>query len=208
MFTWNFVQKEGQETETLANRSQLLSSQYTIRSGQKSQALIIDDAQWRHVGVYKCIADIDGKVIQAQISLDVLSELWCQSPRNSFKQTSCIFCTVPQTNLSIRGNTDNLRELDTVTIECDVIANPSANITWFKKTSERVRALTSNPKTSIVRHLINSPIGPLSSSTLTVRNLEKSDSGYYICEARNNYSSSESVSFNFTVMSKSDYYEY
>ena len=45
----------------------------------------------------------------------------------------------------------------------------------------------------------------LATPLLTVRNLEESDSGYYICEARNNYSSSESVSFNFTVMSKSDY---
>ena len=75
MFTWNFTQKEAQEMETVANRSQLLSSQYAVRIGQKSQALIIDDAQWRHVGVYKCIADIDGMIIQAQTSLDVLSEL-------------------------------------------------------------------------------------------------------------------------------------
>ena len=75
MFTWNFTQKEAQEMETVANRSQLLSSQYALRIGLKSQALIIDDAQWRHVGVYKCIADIDGMIIQAQTSLDVLSEL-------------------------------------------------------------------------------------------------------------------------------------
>ena len=61
--------------ETVANQSQLLSSQYTIRSGQKSQALIIKDAQWRYVGVYMCIADLDGMIIQAQTSLDVLSEL-------------------------------------------------------------------------------------------------------------------------------------
>ena len=72
MFTWNFVQMEGQK---MANRSQLLSSQYTIRSGRNSQVLIIEDAQWRHVGVYKCITDIDGMIIQAQTSLDVLSEL-------------------------------------------------------------------------------------------------------------------------------------
>ena len=75
MFTWNFTQKEAQEMEIVANRSQLLSSHYAVRIGQKSQALIIDDAQWRHVGVYKCIADIDGMIIQAQTSLDVLSEL-------------------------------------------------------------------------------------------------------------------------------------
>ena len=76
MFTWNFVQKDDQKMETVANRSQLLSSQYyTARSGRKSQALIIEDAQWRHVGVYKCITHIDGMIIQAQTSLDVLSEL-------------------------------------------------------------------------------------------------------------------------------------
>ena len=75
MFMWNFTKKEAQEMETVANRSQLLSSRYTVRIGLKSQALIIDDAQWRHVGVYKCIADIDGMIIQAQTSLDVLSEL-------------------------------------------------------------------------------------------------------------------------------------
>ena len=76
MFTWKFTQTEAQETETVVNRSQLLSYQYTVRSGRKSQALIIHDAQWRHVGVYKCIADIDGIIIiQAQTSLDVLSEL-------------------------------------------------------------------------------------------------------------------------------------
>ena len=67
--------------EIVANRSQILSSEYTVTSEQKSQALIIDNAQWRHVGVYKCIADIDGMIIQAQTSLDVLSELlFCQSP--------------------------------------------------------------------------------------------------------------------------------
>ena len=75
MFTWSFTHKEAQEMEIVANQSQPLSSQYTIRSGQKSQALIIEDAQWRHVGVYKCIADIDGMIIQAHTSLDVLSEL-------------------------------------------------------------------------------------------------------------------------------------
>ena len=84
IFTWNFTQKEAQEIETVANRNQPLSSQYTIRSGEKSQTLIIDDAQWRHAGVYKCIADIDSMVIQVQASLDVLSELervlFCQSP--------------------------------------------------------------------------------------------------------------------------------
>jgi hypothetical protein len=84
MFTWNLTKQGAQEMEIIANRIQLLPSQYTVRSGRKSQALIIDDAQWRHVGVYKCIAAIDGTVIEAQTSLDVLSELYraivCQTP--------------------------------------------------------------------------------------------------------------------------------
>jgi hypothetical protein len=76
MFTWNFTQQGAQEMEIVGNRIQLLPSQYTIRNGQKSQALIINDAQWKYVGVYKCIAAIDGTIIEAQTSLDVLSELY------------------------------------------------------------------------------------------------------------------------------------
>ena len=83
-------------------------------------------------------------------------------------------------------------------IECDVIANPSANIIWFKRTSERVRALTSNPKTSITNQLINSPTGPLSRSTLTINNVEASDNGNYICEASSG-PSSPSVCANFSL---------
>ena len=112
-------------------------------------------------------------------------------------------CTVPLTNLTIRGDNDNPRELDTVTIECSVTASPPANITWLKRTSERVRTLTSNSKTFVTQQLINTLNGPFSRSTLTVRNVEENDNGDYICEARNNQSSSESANFNFTVMSKS-----
>ena len=61
----------------LANLSLQLSAKYTVRNGQKSQTLIISNAQWRDVGVYKCIAAVDdGTVIEAQTSLDVLSELY------------------------------------------------------------------------------------------------------------------------------------
>ena len=62
--------------EIIANQSQSLSPQYTVTIGEKSQTLIIDNIQWRHVGVYKCIASIDGTVIEAETSLDVLSELY------------------------------------------------------------------------------------------------------------------------------------
>ena len=79
LFTWNFTQRGAQEMETVANRSQTLSSQYTVGNGQKSQSLIINDAHWRHAGVYKCIATINNTIIDVQTSLDVLSELHIQS---------------------------------------------------------------------------------------------------------------------------------
>ena len=83
LLMWNFTQRGAQEMETVANQSQLFSSQYTVRNGQKSQTLIINDAQWRHAGVYKCIAAINGMIIEAQTSLDVLSELqsYCKDHR-------------------------------------------------------------------------------------------------------------------------------
>ncbi len=62
--------------ETVANQSQPLSVQYTIRvAGQRSQTLVINNAQWRDVGVYKCIASIGSTIIEAEASLDVLSKL-------------------------------------------------------------------------------------------------------------------------------------
>ena len=116
-----------------------------------------------------------------------------------------LFCTVPLSGLSVRGDNDNPRELDTVTIECGVTANPPAKIVWFKRTSsESWRVLTSNSKISITHQLINTSSGPISSSTLTVRNVEENDNANYICEARNNQSSSESTNFNFTVISMSN----
>ena len=120
---------------------------------------------------------------------------------------ACYFdiCTVPLSNLSIRGDSNTPRELDTVTIECNVTANPPAIIIWTKRTSKRVRTLTSNSKTSITHQLTNyTPSGPLSRSTLTISNVEENDDGDYICEARNDRSSSESTNFNFTVISKSN----
>ena len=60
--------------EIITNSSQSLSTEYFVMDGHRSQTLIISSVQWRHVGVYKCIASIDGTVIEAETSLDVLSE--------------------------------------------------------------------------------------------------------------------------------------
>lgn len=63
--------------KVIANRSQTLSSEYSFTLiGLRSHALIINDAQWKHAGVYKCIASIDSKKTEAQTSLDVFSKLY------------------------------------------------------------------------------------------------------------------------------------
>ena len=71
---WNFTQSGGHSTETVANRTEPLSSKYTVTTGQKSQTLSITNAQWSDVGVYKCIASINSTLIEAETSLNVLSE--------------------------------------------------------------------------------------------------------------------------------------
>ena len=76
LFMWNFTQRGAQEIETVANRSQTFSSLYTVENGQKSQSLIINNAHWKHTGVYKCIATVNNIIIEVQTSLDVFSELY------------------------------------------------------------------------------------------------------------------------------------
>ena len=114
-----------------------------------------------------------------------------------------LYTLVPLSNMSIRGNHDNPQELDTVIIECGVTANPPANIAWLKRTSEIVRTLTNNSKTSITSQHTDTSSGPLSRSTLTIRNVEENDNGDYICEARNNHSSYDSANFSVIVICKS-----
>ena len=110
-------------------------------------------------------------------------------------------CSVPltQSNMKIKGNSTTPERLDTVTIECNVTANPPANPTWIMRTIEGIQTLlTSSPRISITHQLTNAPNGPTSRSTLTISNVEASDNGVYICEA-NNGLSSPSVSANFTI---------
>ena len=77
LFMWTFTQRGEQNMEVLIiNGTQSLSSEYAFKStGLRSHALIINNVQWKHTGVYKCIASIGSKNIEAQTSLDVLSKL-------------------------------------------------------------------------------------------------------------------------------------
>ena len=105
---------------------------------------------------------------------------------------------VPLSGLAIKGSSSTPRGLDTVNIYCNVTANPPANIVWVKRTNERIQTLFNTPRTSITHQLTNTPSGPASRSTLTIRNVEATDNGDYICEASNDHSSPP-VSTKFTI---------
>lgn len=74
-FTWGFTPRGGRNVEIIANQSWSLSPEYTITTGHRNQTLTISNAQWSNVGVYVCIASINGTMIQAEADLDVLSKL-------------------------------------------------------------------------------------------------------------------------------------
>lgn len=74
ILTWNFTQRESHESATIANNSQSLSPEYSLIIGYSSQTLVINNAQWRNVGIYKCTVAINGTVVEAEARLDVLSE--------------------------------------------------------------------------------------------------------------------------------------
>ena len=104
--------------------------------------------------------------------------------------------------MMIRGSSNSPKKQDSVTIECNVTANPPANIKWMKRINQRMQilSLVTTPRVSITshNHHTDTTNGPTSRSTLTLSNVEAADNGIYICEA-NNDPSSPSVSANFTI---------
>ena len=92
--------------------------------------------------------------------------------------------------------------LDTVIIECNVTANPPANITWMKRTRERIQNLTNTTQISITGRLTYLSSGPVARSTLTITSVEAADNGDYICEASNGRPSPLSTNFTICVIGK------
>ena len=116
----------------------------------------------------------------------------------------CMFI-VPPNNLAIRGSSNTPGELDTVTIECNVTANPPANITWLKRTSEGIKKLINTSRTSVTHQITSTSRGPVTTSTLVVNSVDATDDGDYVCEARNSPSSPHvSTNFSISIISKSD----
>ena len=98
-------------------------------------------------------------------------------------------------------------ELDTVTIECSVTANPPANIIWLKRTRKGIKKLISTLKTSITHQITFISRGPVTTSTLVISNVDTVDDGDYVCEARSSPSSPPvTANFSIIVISKSVYF--
>lgn len=101
--------------------------------------------------------------------------------------------------MKIRLSSSTPARLDTVTVECNVTANPPAHFKWMKQTSEDTKVILVNTsRTSITHRLTSTPGGPVSRSTLTISKVEPADNGDYICEASNS-PSSPAISANFTI---------
>ena len=97
-----------------------------------------------------------------------------------------IISAVPPTQ-HIQGSSNNPNELDTLTLECSVTANPPANITWLFRTTNGVKSVLATSRRDISHHYeANDSSGPVSQSILVIRDVIQIDSGQYICEASSN----------------------
>ena len=101
--------------------------------------------------------------------------------------------------LHIQGSSNTPNELDTLTLECNVTANPPANITWLFRTTDGVKSVLATSRRDIShQYEANGSNGPVLQSTLVVRDVIQIDSGHYICEASSN-TFTEAVSVNFSI---------
>ena len=101
--------------------------------------------------------------------------------------------------LHIQGSSNAPDELDTLIIECSVMANPPANITWLFRTPDGVKNVLTSSRRSISHSFdTNGSNGPVSRSILVVRDVVQTDSGMYNCETTNDVFT-ETVSVNISV---------
>ena len=211
MFTWNFTRRGASDLQpqTIARGNIVSSTNFFVNSEPRRQVLVITNVQLRHEGVYTCIASSNISQIQAEAILNVLSESTnsvihrCNYNIIFLCLYACIL--VPLTGLVIHGTSGTPTGQDTVTIECRVTANPPANIVWMKLASGRIEILDpATPRMSVTSQLTRTASGLVSSSTLTILEVEAADNGDYICEASNTdpLSPPQSASFTLCVVGK------
>ena len=69
-FSWAFTRKGSEQSIVSAHNP--LTSDYLIKLGERSQVLIIREAEWKYEGVYKCVASTDNSTVHTEASLNVL----------------------------------------------------------------------------------------------------------------------------------------
>ena len=107
-------------------------------------------------------------------------------------------CVVPP-HPHIQGSSNTPSELDTLTVECNITANPPANITWLIRTTDGIKNVLATPRRSISYHYEpNGSNGPVTQSILIVRGVVQADGGQYICEGVSDVFT-EAASINFSV---------
>lgn len=71
-FMWTFTRKG--QSQSIVNGHNPLTPDYFVKLGERSQVLIIKKAEWKHEGVYKCIASTNSNFVQAEAKLNVLGK--------------------------------------------------------------------------------------------------------------------------------------
>ena len=71
-FMWIFVRKG--QSQPIVDGHNVLTPDYFVKLGERSQVLIIKKAEWKHEGVYQCIASTKNNSGQAEAKLNVLGK--------------------------------------------------------------------------------------------------------------------------------------
>ena len=71
-FMWTFTRKG--QSRSIVDGHNPLTPDYFIKLGDRSQVLIIKKAEWKHEGVYQCIASTNSNSVQAEAKLNVLGK--------------------------------------------------------------------------------------------------------------------------------------
>ena len=71
-FSWKFTRKGSEHS--IVDEHNPLTPDYLIKLGERSQLLIIREAEWKYEGVYKCIVSTDSNTVQAEANLSVLGK--------------------------------------------------------------------------------------------------------------------------------------